>query len=239
MHKNIIKNKRGVTLIEIMTAILILAFAFLPIIGVIGQSSKDTDVSNSTVFAQTSARNILDTLLDEVPFNSIKATPTHIAQLQDFKDYKVDSFLSLIGSTDTSAQGEIFDERGNKYTVTIYVFPIPVEKSENPNVNTDLVFSYRERPKYEDLDTANWYTYNTDEADAFIRNGTDPYSDDMITTCATQTVGAYALGAFENSDTEEYFIMKKILLKLTWTNKDGHERYLELYTLKANLDSEA
>jgi prepilin-type N-terminal cleavage/methylation domain-containing protein len=59
--------KQGVTLPEIVVAMLILAMAFIPLIGVIGTSSTDSDVANSVAFAQTAVRNILDTLLDQQP----------------------------------------------------------------------------------------------------------------------------------------------------------------------------
>ena len=105
---------------EIMIALLILAFAFIPIIAVIGTSTKDTDVANSYVFAQTTARNILDTLLDDVPFNSIITTESKIAKIKEYKTYNPDSFLSMIGASNDEAKGEVIDERGTKYNITIY-----------------------------------------------------------------------------------------------------------------------
>ena len=228
---------------EIMVALLILAFAFLPIIGVIGTSTKDTDVANSYVFAQTTARNILDTLLDDVPFNSIEPSNTsgneNIAKIIDYtppnnKTYNADSFLSMIGASSELAQGELFDERGIKYNVIIYVFPITASNNENHDSTNELLFSYLPRPQYEgDSSEANekWYTYKKDEIYK-LSTGPDPY----VMEVATATKNAFELGAKQNNSS--YCIMKKILFQMTWTSRDGHDRRLELYTMKANLDSD-
>lgn len=247
--KNLIRayNNRGMTLMEIMVALLILGFAFLPIIGVIGTSTKDTDVTNSYVFAQTTARNILDTLLDDIAFNSIKegtAGSNMVAKLYDYKDHKVDSFLSMIGSSNENAEGQIMDERGTTYTIKIYCFPIPVTKNSNVDANTEILFNYLPRPKYEGNsaeESDKFYTFEPKEENSFLQpNSQDPYT--MEEGVATQTIGAYDLGARPNdanNANSEYYIMKKILFQMTWKSRDGHDRRLELFTMKANLDSEA
>lgn len=232
-------RKKAITLTEIMIALLILAFAFLPIVGVIGTSAKDTDVANSYVFAQTTARNILDTLLDDVPFNSIRTGSGNIATLHDYGDYKIDSFQSMIGTIDENASGSIMDERGTSYEIKIYVFPIPVTQSSNVNTANELLFAYLPRPKFEGETSEaaqNWYTFSSsDRHGAYSPDGVNPYATDKI---ATTTIGAYELGARPNANSSEYYIMKKILFQMTWKGRDNHERRLELYTMKANLDSE-
>jgi hypothetical protein len=239
VSKKFINTKKGVTLMEIMTALLILAFAFLPIIGVIGTSTKDTDVANSVVFAQTTARNILDTLLDDVPFNSIIITDkskNYIARIEGYNGYDPDSFLDMIGAKDAEATGEVFDERGIKYDVTIYAFPISAHQGKEHDVTNELLFSYMPRPQYEgDTSEKNdkWYTYS--EGGIYRQNDSpDPYTIEVATT----TKNAYELGARQNNNSSEYYIMKKIVFQMTWTSRDGHDRRLELYTMKANLDSD-
>ena len=236
--KNYIKAKKGVTLMEIMVALLILAFAFLPIIGVIGSSAKDTDVANSAVFAQTTARNILDTLLDDVPFNSIITTESKIARIQKYKNYDPDSFLRMIGASSDEAKGEVFDERGIKYDITIYAIPISANKEVDHATSTELLFSYLPRPKYEgetSEESDSWYTYTP--GGIYMISNKDPY-DSATYDVATLTKNAFELGARINESTSEYYIMKKILFKMSWTSRDGHDRSLELYTMKANLDSD-
>lgn len=215
-------------------ALLILAFAFLPIIAVIGTSTKDTDVTNSMIFAQTTARNILDTLLDDVPFNSIIINENNIAKIQDYKTYKADSFRDMIGATSEEAKGEVTDERGIKYNIVIYAFPIKASDNVNHDVSNELLFSYLPRPIYEgDTLEGNekWYTY--EQGGIHMKeNAPDPYTIDVATT----TKNAFELGAIQNNSS--FCIMKKILFKMSWTARDGHDRSLELYTMKANLDSD-
>ncbi len=246
------KQRRGITLLEIMSALLILAFAFLPLIGVIGTSSSDSDVANSNVFAQTAARNILDTLLEDVPFNSIRVAAgkvsdfdggnpqDNVAEIADFGAFNKSTFLSLLGNdsgADSFARGEVTDERGIIYKTRIYVFPVPVN---NPiALDTDLAFSYLPRPVYEnqtDADGRNsWYTYS----DPYIPAGvSSPYHPDGVKVVqpATATIGAFELGAEAGAPGNNHCIMKKILFKISWQNRSGHERAIELFTMKANLD---
>lgn len=244
------KMRRGVTLLEIMSALLILAFAFLPLIGVIGTSSSDSDVANSQVFAQTAARNILDTLLEDVPFNSIRAAGAKVSDLdgtnpQDnvaeiFSQGTFDraSFLAMLGNTggDGYARGDIVDERGITYKTRIYVFPVPVSKPIA--LDNEIAFTWYPRPIFENQVDANgqntWYTYS----DAYLPSGVlSPYHEDgsKVLQPATSTMGALELGA-KAGDAGDYCVMKKILFKITWQNRSGHERAIELFTMKANLD---
>lgn len=245
-------QRRGITLLEIMSALLILAFAFLPLIGVIGTSSSDSDVSNSHVFAQTAARNILDTLLEDVPFNSIRVAggkvgdldgsnpQDNIAEIFNHGTYDKAALLALLGNgsgTDSYARGDITDERGIVYKTRIYVFPIPVS---NPvDLSSELAFSCYPRPIYENQVDGNgqntWYTYS----DAYMPGAVlSPYHEDgaKVIQPATSTIGAFELGAEQGAGSNNYCVMKKILFKISWKNRDSHERAIELFTMKANLD---
>ncbi len=253
-HINNIKNNRGTTLIEIMTALIILAATFLPILAAIGSSSLDTDVQNSTVYAQTTARNVLDTLLDDVPFNSLRAEPGKysIPELVDYQnpsktvDYKVDMFKKLIDDKGniTKAQGKRVDERGVEYTITIYVYPIPAADNKNDNkiIGNELYFTYLPRPKYESKYDSNnkslWYTYKKGEAYIKVINGESikPYSNKDECEVKPQIKNARELGAVKNNNS--LCIMKKVILTITWTARDKKQRSLVLYTMKGNLDSE-
>lgn len=233
---------------EIMTALLIMAFAFLPIIGVIGTSTKDTDVANSAVFAQTTARNILDTLLDDVPFNSIRQGTGNIAVIKSYKGYNVGTIMKMIDENNSNpenggnAEGTVTDDRGINYTIRIYVWPIEAAKGTNHS-SDELLFSYLPRPTYEGNNNESndkWYTYGADEI-YMKENANDPYNlevDPFKTEVATKTLNAFELGARPNDETNEYCILKKILFKMEWIGKDKLNRSLELYTMKANLDSD-
>lgn len=264
-----ITNKKATTLMEIMLAVVILAFTFIPIIVTIGTSTKDTDVANSYVYAQTTARNILDTLLDDVPFNSIKGSEGKysIAELKTSKnalgnDYDIKIFNDMFGvGTSGEAKGTLTDERGTKYEVIMYVYPIPASNTEEGKKDKELLFHYLPRPKYETASASGisyWFNYPSETMTkykaAFLRNGcvdpisgasTDlpnayyPYSGDTKGSYIDTPVirNSYGLGTVPDSD-GNYYIMKKIILTITWTGRDKKERRLALYTVKANLDSD-
>lgn len=248
-------KRRGVTLLEIMTAVLILAMAFLPLIGVIGSSTKDSDIANSQVFAQTAARNILDTFLDDVPFSaiSVAATPDSgdfaytepdevkaltsvdysnlmsMAELSDVpeKDFYRISFLSVMGnnSGDGLARGELIDERGLVYKTRLFVFPITASTDSTVAAN-EISFAYLPRPEYERQ--SNWYdTEKTHMKDTV----TSPY--DMPAGAIAQN-NAFAVGAEPNAS-GKICVMYKVLFQIYWINRDGIRRSLELFTMKADL----
>lgn len=240
MKNIIIKNKKGVTLMEIMLALIILALTFIPLIATIGGSVKDTDVINSYIFAQTTARNILDALLDDVPFNSIKTSSDDIAELVNYKSYDISIFKEMMGVTSSNkAQGTIIDERGISYKITIYAFPIEASNNKNHS-SEELLFTYLPRPLYEnasstvdDIITNSWYTYTSEAKSAYIQKDVkNPYTYEV----SEEVKNAFELGAINNYDS--YCIMKKILLRIEWVGRDKNQRCIELYTLKANLDSE-
>ena len=253
-----ITNKRATTLMEIMLAVVILAFTFIPIIVTIGTSTKDTDVSNSYVYAQTTARNILDTLLDDVPFNSIKGVEGKysIAELvasKDLngKDYTIKTFNDMFGvGTAGTAQGVLTDERGTKYTVTMYVYPIPASSKEDGRKANELLFHYLPKPKFETASSSGvsfWFTYPPDKVNKKDAAYLNPKLPEAFYPYEGDTDGAYintpvirnsfGLGTIPDSS-GNYFIMKKIILIITWTGRDKKERRLALYTVKANLDSD-
>jgi prepilin-type N-terminal cleavage/methylation domain-containing protein len=244
-------RKRGVTLLEIMAALLILAFAFLPIIGMIGTGTKDTDVSETYIFAQTTARNILDTILQDVPFYALRVASTEVSDIGESNDepnvgqlfdidppvgpeYKVASFLRSIGNdpeVDTFARGELTDDRGYKYKVKIFVLPVPV--NDPLNLDENMVFRYLPRPDFETQ--PDWYTTDSTEASAYINSGSTPYE---MTLPSIVVADAKSLGAKQGPGDNNFCVMKKILLRIKWTMKSGIERSIEVYTMKANLDRE-
>lgn len=246
-----IAGHRGVTLVEIVAALLILAFAFLPIFGMISSGSKDTDVAESYIFAQTTARNILDSLLDDVPFYAIRVAESEVADIGESNNeanvgelfdidpplgpqYRVASFLRSIGNnpaTDQFARGELTDDRGTKYKIKIFVFRVP--SNSTFNLNTDMCFRYQPRPAFENQ--SGWYTTSPTEPNAYIVAGNSPYD---MTLPAVITADARSLGVPAGPTGNDYCVMKKILLRIRWKIRSGIERSLEVYTMKANLDRE-
>jgi hypothetical protein len=245
------RKVRGITLLEIMVALLILAFAFLPIFGMIGTSTKDTDISESYIFAHTMTRNILNSLLDDVPFYAIGVADGDIAdmdgekaepnvgelfdlELADGQEYEIASFLRKLGNNgddDNYTRGELTDDRGFKYQVKIFVFPVEVH--DPFDLDNDVTFRYMPRPEFETQ--PDWYTTTPEAASAFIQAGDSPYQMDLPDPIVQ---GAKELGAREGPHGNNYCVMKKILIRIRWGIK-GRERSVEVYTMKANLDRES
>ncbi|MFZ5952199.1 MAG: type IV pilus modification PilV family protein [Candidatus Rifleibacteriota bacterium] len=246
-----IRTRGGVTLLEIVSALLILAFAFLPIFGMITSGSKDTDISETYIFAQTSARNILDSLLDDVPFYALRVATSNVSDIGESNsepnvgelfdiapplgpNYQVASFLRSIGNdpeVDHFTRGELTDDRGNKYKLKIYVFPVPC--NDPFDNDTDMSFRYLPRPEFEKQ--LGWYTVKPQESDAYVVSGDNPYN---MALPAIEIKDARSLGAQEGPAGNNFCVMKKILLRIKWTLKNGIERSIEVYTMKANLDRE-
>ncbi len=238
-------RSRGVTLLEILTAMLILAFAFIPIFGVITTGTADTDITNSYISAQTIARNILNTALDSVPFESIQVSPgavpdisesnsePNVGIMSDVPGYDEATFLAQFGNTtDQNTRGQVIDERGIRYKVKLFVFPI---SGNNPiNTATDLSFRYRPRPLYENaVDAQNrqiWYT--TTPGNLFMAAGAQsPYAYALpgIETRSARDLGAPA------GPSGDYCVMKRLLLRVKWQMPRGIERSITIYTAKAHL----
>lgn len=245
-------HRSGVTLLEILAGMLIVAFAFIPIMGVIGTSSSDTDVVNSYIFAQTTARNILDTILDDVPFDAVRVSSGNIADADGsfpeanvgqiasltgggMLDYNASNLLAMFGNTsDNAARGELVDGRGNRYFIKLYVFPIPTNDSFDRT--SELCFQYMPRPVYEnavDSDNRNIW-YRTGSFDSYVR-ATVPRPYDYPTP-AVRRLGARDLGAPAGPN-DDYCVMKRLLLRVRWSGPKGGEKRLEIYTAKANLSS--
>lgn len=240
-YYNYIINKKATSLMEIMLAVVVLAFTFMPIIATIGTSTKDTDVANSYVFAQTTARNILDTLLDDVPFNSINGpVGGDVGTLSDYtangKTYSIASFKEMIGTKNDKCEGVLTDERGVNYNITIYVEPI---------YDSNFYFTYLPRPRFEvasDSKTSESFWYNIPLTDsgkksaAFLNDKSyDPY--ELATADYTVATESKKLSELWQVKNDNLSVMKKILLKIEWTGRDHKNRSLEIYTMKANLDT--
>jgi hypothetical protein len=151
----------------------------------------------------------------------------------DGPEYRVASFLRKLGNdgeADQFARGELTDDRGIKYQVKVFVFP--VEATDPFSLDDDVTFSYIPRPKFETQ--TGWYSTNPLEPSAYIQAGDSPYEMDLPDVV---TIGARELGAREGPHGNNYAVMKKILLRIRWTIK-GRDRSVEVYTTKANLDRE-
>ncbi|MBU1108098.1 MAG: hypothetical protein KKB51_15610 [Candidatus Riflebacteria bacterium] len=65
-------NRKAVTFIEIVIAVGILAVAMIPLFGLMSRQTVETDRNASQAFAMNKASEILNTILDNVPFAALR-----------------------------------------------------------------------------------------------------------------------------------------------------------------------
>ena len=65
-------NRKAITFLEIVIAVTILAIAMIPLFGLMSRGAVETDRNASQAFAINKAAEILDTMLDTVPFAAIR-----------------------------------------------------------------------------------------------------------------------------------------------------------------------
>ncbi len=243
-------SRSAMTLIEIVLAMLILAFAFIPVIGVIGSGSADTDVTKSYVFAQTLVRNILTSCLDSIPFAAIDTNGTTTVSDSDgqtntdiglfrvtgsFTNASATNFLrDHFGNTaDLNGRGDVTDERGIIYHVNLFAFPI-TDPDATISTTTEVLFLARNRPEYENQVTntpARNIWYQTGATGQFVAAGTrTPYEF----TTSIQTWDARRMN-LPVDPSGQICTMKRLLVRVRWVMPKGVERRLEFYTCKANL----
>lgn len=134
-------KSRGITFIEIAIAMLILAVALLPVFHLMHKGAEETDISAAQSFAINKATEVLNTCLDNVPFEALRAGSPFgwlrvddIAGIKEYQDDKIDAawcdrMADMLFKHTTSArqangypcQGRITDPRGITYQVTLRV----------------------------------------------------------------------------------------------------------------------
>ena len=136
--------RRGITFLEIVLAIFILSIAVVPIFWVIHKGTEETDVSASQSFATNKATEILNTFLDNIPFECIRqGAPAGLLSFEglektpeakaEYAKMKIDATwvknmaemlfpkCEAIGDKSWRCQGIIQDPRGTSYLATLLV----------------------------------------------------------------------------------------------------------------------
>lgn len=134
--KKLFQSSAAFTLIEIILAMAILAATMVPIFFFMSKGASDTDFNVSRMFAISRASEILNAMLDNVPFQSLRAGIPGFIKVEDLKDVdgyeKFDEawatkFANTVfpGSEKTSAgwpcQCVVSDPRGMHYKITLRV----------------------------------------------------------------------------------------------------------------------
>ncbi|RCK80014.1 MAG: hypothetical protein OZSIB_3883 [Candidatus Ozemobacter sibiricus] len=127
----------------------VLATALIPIFGLLTQDVKDTDILVSQTFAVDRARLVLNTLLDEVPFDNLR--PGNPAILDGPKAAQWAAHLfpgaARLGSG-YACEGIATDGRGISYH--LYVRSDPIEDTTATYTDGELFFTYYPNPTVED-----------------------------------------------------------------------------------------
>ncbi len=129
-------RRRALTFIEIIIAMAILTIALLPIFNMIHKGTEDTDLNASQAFAITKASDVLNAMLDNIPFETIRmGNPGYlsISSLPSAEYARFDANWlkgiaqmlfpgsELDGTRGYPCRGIITDPRGISYLVTLCV----------------------------------------------------------------------------------------------------------------------
>lgn len=155
------KEKRGLGLLEIVIALVIMALAMIPFFSFIHKGTQDTDSTTSQSFAITKAAEILGIILDTVPFETLReGSPVgflrsdDIAQLPVYR-LKIDASWAtrnakMLFNLDATAstpygfptEGIITDPRGISYLCSLRIEDIydktSLNAAEKRDINVDF-----------------------------------------------------------------------------------------------------
>ena len=140
-------GKRAVTFLEIVIAVSILVIALIPLFGMMSRQTVETDKNASEAFAINKASEILNTIIDNVPFAAIRqGNPGYIkiSDLKGDKNYskydsrwakKIVNVLFPGSKKDSSGykcQTVISDARGIHYQIHLRVEDVVSVKKGKP-----------------------------------------------------------------------------------------------------------
>ncbi|MBF0544717.1 MAG: hypothetical protein HQM08_09805 [Candidatus Riflebacteria bacterium] len=160
LQKQIIK--RGLGLLEIVIALVIMAVAMIPLFTFIHKGTQDTDSTASQSFAITKAAEILGIVLDTVPFEALReGSPVgflrtdDIGRLPIYQKQGIDTnwagrmakmLFNLDGTASTPygfpCEGIIADPRGISYLVSLRIEDVydktALNAAEKRDINTEF-----------------------------------------------------------------------------------------------------
>jgi len=131
------RRHNAMTFLEILIALVIMSVAMLPIFGIIHKGAEDTDINASQAYALNKATEILNTVLDNVPFEALRQgipagyiKTEDISSNADYKKYDATWAQDMSGmlfpgckkdGKGWRCQGIVTDPRGISYQVTLRV----------------------------------------------------------------------------------------------------------------------
>ncbi len=136
-------NKRAVTFLEIVIAVAILAVALIPLFGLMSRQTVETDKNASQAFAINKASEVLNTVLDNVPFVALRqGNPGYIrtddlsskAQFSKYNENWARKLVPILfegtekESSGWPCRGIVSDSRGIHYLIHLRVEDVASEK---------------------------------------------------------------------------------------------------------------
>lgn len=140
----------GVTLTEVMLAMVILASALIPVFGLLTKDVKDTDLLAANSFAVDRARFVLNTLLDNIPFSSL--VPGNPAMLTGPNAATYSAMLfpgSVLAAGGYACNGVASDGRGIHYSIYLRSDAIE-DRTADTQFGSELTFSFYPNPRPEE-----------------------------------------------------------------------------------------
>ncbi len=136
-------DRRAVTFIEIVVAVAVLAIAMIPLFGLMSRQTVETDKTASQAFAINKASEVLNTILDNVPFAALRQGNPGFIKIDDlssnerfarFNDTWAKKLVPMLfqGSQKEAAgypcRGIVTDSRGIHYLVHLRVEDVASER---------------------------------------------------------------------------------------------------------------
>lgn len=208
------KNKSlGVTLIEIVVAVLILSVAVIPIAALIGRDTKDTVILSHSQFAMSLARTTMDAMLDGVDFDDLQIGDPAMLSGGATASFYLD--MCFPNSSGNMCHG-IVEHKG--YQFDVYLRAQALDNSfiglsafKNPDIN--LFFQ-------------NATSTNSAIQDAILEESKLRNKPSVNTRKSIYADSSWARDLDEQFDVDEYMeaqnvdhLMKLLTLTITWNDK--------------------
>lgn len=214
---NKIKNKSGLTFIEVVVACLLLAVLLLPVFNFLNNSVKETERIYVEVMATSCAKQIMDTILFQIPWRALREGNPCIFRDPLMDDPVKKDYKEVIGSNEfmQTMLPEIFDE-SCRIDSKSFKGDALIKKPEYNG------FWIRARVKVVDLDKN--LTINILRKDGSTRE--------------------FQLNELTSKDADgKYNLVKKVIVQVKWSwlkgldpNKDPRAKSLFLVGFKSNLE---
>lgn len=209
-------NKTAITFTEIMVAVLLLVVLLLPVFNFLTKAMKDTDRIYVECVAITHARQIMDTMLYQIPWKDIRES-----------DDKMKCYFEVPNATDDDN-----DETNFLKSIVPVIFGEGCEQSGkfcgDGIIKTDKGFWIRTRAKVVDLD----------------KESSSGSANELFLKVGGNDAPIFYLDQITNKDADgKYNLIKKIIVQVKWTlekNKDPLEdssaKSLFLVGFKSNIE---